>query len=356
MMHKWILWLYFILSALFLSETEDNIVDVNIREHVKLEENLQLLTRVDRAAFFNDSLFGISSSADGLLYLYKNGRQISQIGSNGKGPNEYETPQALHIYRDLFYAWDQGNLKFIVFNENAEPVDEFAGFGRQVKDFCVTDDFIAIYQSNGVIQIHNKKDNSVIYKSDEPDIDDSVLLFMDSNGRIACNNDSVIYGYPSKLEMYKYHISENKVETTKIEDEKFRVSSTGWNSVAEVNRNIEKVNEYLFSNSSFIGFYSLDDYVIGVADIGKFDPADLAPSFNLNYSFSEKDKRRKHFYVFDNKLNYLDRIVFKPDVHERIGNQILGAYGNSVYFLKEDVDSRESSVIRTLYEVEFVEN
>lgn len=354
MIQKWIFWLYFILFVWFTWPSEEKDVDVNIREHVKLEENLQLLTRIDRAAFFNDSLYAISSNADGLLYLYNNGRQISQIGNKGKGPYEYESPRAVHIYRDLFYVWDQENLKFLVFNKKAEPVDELTEFGRQVKDFCVSDDFIAISQSNGVIRIIDKEDESVIYESDEPDIDDRVLLFMDSNGRIACNNDSVIYGYPSRLEMFSYHIPDERLESKKIEDEKFIVHSTGWESVSEVNQNINEVNEYLFSNSSFNGFYSLDDFVVGVADIGKFDPDDLSPSFNLNYSFSEEEKRRKHFYVFDEDLNYLDRIVFTPDSHDRIGNQILGVNGNSLYFLKEDLDAEATNVVRTLYEVEFV--
>ncbi|MGF1670965.1 MAG: hypothetical protein ACFCU6_10985, partial [Balneolaceae bacterium] len=334
-----------------LTETSNVSVKVYVKQQINLLENLEPLSRIERAGFFNGVLFGISSREDGLLYLYKEAEQIAKIGKNGKGPYEYRKPGPIKMYGDILYVWDYENRKFVGFNKELEPVEEFGGIVRQVSDFCMTKKFIAIFHNDGTVRIYDKNDKSLIYENNDANIDDRVLLILDSNGRIACNEDNVIFGYPSRSELYHYKVSTSEILIKKIDDEDFHVNPTGWNSIQEVNQNIQKVNEYLFTNSALIGFYGLDRYIVGVADIGKFDPADLAPSFNLNYSFSEKEKRRKHFYVFDKDLNYLEKIVLTPDVNDSIGNQILGAYGNSLYFLKQNIINKNLS--RTISELAF---
>jgi len=348
----------FILFIFFPSQTGKIGVKVYVNQQINLLENQVPLSSIERAGFFSHALFGISAREDGLLYLYKDGEQIAQIGNNGKGPFEYEMPGPIKMAGDILYAWDYVNRKFIGFNKNLDPVDEFGGIVRQVSDFCIVKKFIAIFHNDGTVRIYDRNDKSMIYETNDATIDDRVLLILDSNGRIACKEDDVIFGYPSRSELYHYKVSTSETVIKKINDEDFHVNPTGWNSIQDVNQHIQEVNEYLFTNSALIGFYALENYIIGVAEIGKFDPADLAPSFNFNYSFSEKEKRRKHFYVFDKDLNYLKKIVLTPDVNDKIGNSILGAYGNSLYFLKQNINNNDLSRILSelAFEASTVEN
>lgn len=275
----------------------------------------------------------IHRSPDGVSVMNSQGGLEAQLGRSGRGPFEWRSPAFVQYIDGEIIIWDAGNLKFLIFDENFEPVREDIGIRHSIRGFYYKNEnllsvynqpaheseFIHIYErtSSGEIALKNKTGD--LSKEGE------IMLFREMMGGLLWNEDDLIWADPALPGFFVYKTEENEQLEFTFRDNLFSVQS--WNEHPVMTREtLHKIEEYLFSNSRIISLQKMENHIL--IEVEHFQDGDPV----------------LHYHLYDFEYNYITKLKAGRGGWE---NYIRGVDENRLYYWGEDyMETGETGSIR----------
>src|SRR5690606_32335951 len=115
----------------------------------KLKENINVVGNILSFDFLDKETFVLASSNPSVFIYSTSGEQLKEINRFGRGPYEYQEPAIVRAHDDKIFVWCSQQLKLIVFDSQGNPIVEYKGFSRAIKDFLLYNDNVIFYVSGG---------------------------------------------------------------------------------------------------------------------------------------------------------------------------------------------------------------
>lgn len=264
----------------------------------------------------------VQRKPQGVSVLSQNGEVLTKLGNQGHGPFEWQMPSYIQNINELIIVWDAGSLKFIVFDETYEPVQEIMGIRTAINGFSFKnenraavytqpryqDEFIHVYDRNESEHFELKK--SLGNLSDEG----RTLFFIAMSGGMLWNENDLVWVDPAVPKLFIYNFQNDKQETILINETLFITKH--WNEPDEMTSEaFEKIKEYLFSNSRIVSLQKLEEHIL--VEMEHFPNGEPIMTYQ----------------VFDLDYNFVGRIEAGPGDWV---NYIRGVDGNRLFYWGED--------------------
>lgn len=214
----------------------------------EIQENLSPIARPMSFAIADNGNFVISDLKN--VYLYSHdGQQIRQIGHPGRAKYEYLMPRYVKNDNDTVYVWSAGNLKFIAYTMDGEPVAEYP-YHSAIKDFLPAGDRIYIYTAGNadknIIDVYDKTESKVIHNLGKSSPEHRLLIQMVSPAPLCESDGKIFYATKDKPDIYCYDMnSGSDFLKYEISSDTFSVRKVSGSDDIEP----DKTSEYLWSNS-----------------------------------------------------------------------------------------------------------
>ncbi len=347
----------FLLSIVFIGmacttiQKNDNIIFVNNEKVTtakikyefisELENTPRVIGEIKSMDIIGDSSLVISSTKPPQVIVFdKSGSQILEIGTVGRGPNEFLNPSIVRYHHDEFFIWCSELRRIIVFDLNGSPVKQY-NLDTNIKDFHIYENYAYCYNNTGDID----KGLISIFDLDEDKFKnhnlgtastEHIILNMRDITRGMCINGNMLYytqvSYPniSVIDL----TNEDLVITKEIIDPDFHFEKLS----VEINDFIanQKSIQYIYGSDIVTGIYPAESYIILRTKVGR------VVMDGLNYK--DATKRKIKTYIFDYDFNLLK--THKAIALEK-GGEILSAHNGKIYAINVN-SSLESYVWQRL--------
>jgi hypothetical protein len=297
----------------------------------ELSENLTITGEIKSFCFVNDTSFVISVSDPAMVVLYNtDGYQQKLIGRNGRGPFEYTSPSLVRSYNQHIYIWCNMQLKLLMFDSEGTPINEWK-FDKGIRDFVVYKNYICFYAMSGLdeplINIYDLTSANFINKGyGIKTREQEVLLVRDCSGGMDVHDNNLYFKSADEPCIYKLNFDDFSLNTFCIDDPEFKTDDLKSTPEAVIS-NIERLFEYLFSNSSVMGVYYTSGHIILQAEVGIAE---------INgFEFGDISQRKVKYYVFDEDINLLK--TFRSEVG-KISYCLFTSMGEFIYVLDLNED------------------
>ena len=217
----------------------------------------------------NDKVIILQGNPDAVLTFNKNGDFIKNLGKVGRGPFEWLTPRYIFQVDDAFAIWDANGLKFLLYNNELEPVEELFGIKHAINGGSFKDqntlavlnrtpgqkEFVHLYQRK------NHKDFELIKSVGNLSYEGYVLFFHANTGGLVWNGDDIVYSDPAKPVINVYNLTSGTVRSFWFTDDNFKVEP--WGGVFRSQReDFQRLETYLFTNSRIISLKKISDLIL----------------------------------------------------------------------------------------------
>lgn len=292
-----------------------------------LDENLFLMGQIESFDFINNTQFVVTTKAPSKIIVFdRNGQQVKEIGTQGRGPYEYQSPTIVRANNDRIYVWDAGQLKLIVYDLFGNPLQEYNEFAVAVKDFRVRENFVSFYFAGGssdLLGIYDLNENQFIFKGGAITEEHLLLNFNNNAGGMAFFREGLAFLSADDLNLQYLDFKEfDQQSLTSLNDRDFTVNNVDDHSEM-TNSDFNMVIEYLMENSYITGLYNLDDKLILKAEVGRFKKID-----NVN----DASERFKKYYILNEDFE-LTKIV-KVDYNFNENDNLTSSYNGNLYNIK----------------------
>lgn len=248
-----------VITALFVAlimvscakERDYKAVDAEFNTICHLQENFGTISEPMSFDMVNESMFVLTDWNKVFLYDCT-GRQIRQIGSNGRSTFEYNMPSVVHVHGELIYVWSAMTLKFIAYNIEGTPIKEYP-YSSGLADFDVSEDYIFIYTrgraDDNIIDVLDKNTGCVVKMLTPSSAEHRLLSHRVSVAPIAVENNHLLYCPKDRLTIFSFDASDlGKGESsTNVESTSFVVNKLNDPDLFSTNRNAAR--QYLNENS-----------------------------------------------------------------------------------------------------------
>ncbi|MEX0646453.1 MAG: hypothetical protein WEA56_08180 [Balneolaceae bacterium] len=297
------------------SSSDSLIIDLSKKkiERVRLEkiETLPLndnIYHVSLFAIFHEeekrSLVFLDEQQATINKLDIDSGDIISIGKGGRGPFEYVNPSYVRTKHSEIYVWDAMQLKFIVFDEKGNEIRESKTLTRALIKFdVINEDSLALYMSGGFegpsVGIYSFSEETVFEENltGEQTKSDRLLTILRGSGGILSEYPYIFYVLPGSLNIHVYNMITNEEKVIEIVSPNFQVDEFDDDVNQFVNTNRNGLEEYLLNNSSTMGIYRYQDFLIIKTINGK---AGSITSSQGNFSH---DNRYYLFYLLNNQFD-----------------------------------------------------
>lgn len=304
----------------------------------ELQENRAAIGPLNSFCFVDSTTFATVSGGNSSIQLYDmDGVQKCSIQRQGRGQFEYINPAIIRSCNDKLYVWCNMSLKFVVFDRNGQPLDEYR-YSSAIKDFIPFGDYIVIYgTSEGpqqLIHLFDTKTQTVVCESGDVTTEHALLAVNNSTAPF-CNTGSELYYMPlDQLSLYTLSLpfSEDaepcKIRT--LDSKSFQVSKLPGAASEMMNADRMKAFEYLQENS----------YVEACYKIGsRFVVKTIEGSFSVDANGTPRNRDRHcTFYLFDAQ-NECKKIECSWDSFYQ--STLSTSYGNKIYFITNESDENK---------------
>jgi len=329
--------LFMFLSIVSISSCSQHEISKNTMNSViicELQENLRHFSEPLSFSILDNGCFVICDGRNVILYS-DGGKQLRMIGHRGKALYEYNNPSIVRTLKDTIYVWSSASLKFISFDLDGNPIQEYP-YNSAVADFVLSDDNIIIYnagrQSDKVIDIYDKVNRVVVDRLLDTSPEHRLLLHSWAVAPISNMGTSVVFSPKDKISLYQFDFR------TEICSELFNFASDSFTVIRDVDydeiiNNRKKRSAYLRENSQVLSVFQDNQkyYLLcleGSTEIIE-DKYDTSSRFFSVYCVGNKSPLVGHYY------------------YDSIGTQLLFSSSPSgLYFLKHNLtDSDESYIL-----------
>jgi len=296
----------------------------------KLSEDSILLKNIVDFTVLSDSSFVVLDGRGAYLYDIS-GTFKKQFGNSGQARGEMISPSLVYATSDFVYIWCTSLMKFLIFDHEANFINELPGFKRAVKKFVVnsSNEIIYIYTSGffdksekkilDVIDIYNIAEGTS-KKYGERSPEDEVLSVFSNSGGLYADKDQFIYLYPSNLIIHNLSLNTNTTIQFKIEDKAFYTKKITSNA-RDIIGNRAKLTDYLLNNSVVKGLYKNNSQYIIVSEIGQYALDKISQVMNTQ-------KRKIKLYILEDSF-----IPNRTILYDFISSPNMVIYSNSLYFI-----------------------
>jgi hypothetical protein len=259
MRYKFNLGLYLLVAVLFICtkgySQSSNHDSVKIKELNSLPvENYDLqFSQLLYIQPVGDLYVMVHRNKNGISVMNSQGELVNRLGRSGRGPFEWQRPSFIQYQDGEITIWDAGNLKFLVYNENLEPLREVQGIQYSISGFNKKDsNLLSSYMQPG-----NEKEFVYIYeKESESDYttteaigsiteEGRKFLFMEMIGGVLWNSDDLLWVDPAVPGFFIYNNEDATTVEVNFEDELFSVEE--WIGPPEMSaQSLKKLEEYFF--------------------------------------------------------------------------------------------------------------
>lgn len=314
----------------------NNNIFLNKCSQIKLEENLELIGRVECITPIDKDFFIVSSNNGSCVIYNKSGIQTLSLSYIGKGPFEFMKPYIVKAYNDTIVVWDAGSMKFIFYTKDGDPIKEITGFSEGISDFVCFNKKIVLYISGALrshyIGIYDITKASFSRMFGLRNTEHDLLMFYAGSGGFDIKDHTLYYASPAEAVINIVNLETFNEKHFNVNDADFHVQKLEKNAFKEINPN--KIMKYIFNNSRVVGIYILNRFIIAEIENGGI----------------EDKTRETKIHVFDLDYNPIDIIKLNYSAREKLGFNIQFAYGDFVYFLYESSPDEGITIERTLYE------
>ena len=229
----------------------------------------------------------------GVSVMNNAGELKTHLGNIGRGPFEWLRPMFIQYLNGEIAIWDAGNLKFIIYDEDYEPVREEYGIQYSIRGFNRNaTDWVAVYDQPG-----NQKEFVYIYEKDANGrfsvkksigaISDEgrIKLFSEMIGGVLWNGNDLLWVDPAVPGFSVFDPEENDIREFILDDDLFSVDP--WDEPQQMSQRVfSKIEGYLFSNSRIVSLQKLNDHIlIEVEHFPMGQPVIRYHIFDLSYSY-----------------------------------------------------------------------
>jgi hypothetical protein len=281
----------------------------------RLFENKTLHGEIISVAFIDKDNFAVSTRKPSSVITYDaSGQQTLVIANVGSGPYEFREPSIVRADNEHIYVWCSDQLKLIVYTHDGEPLDEFTGFKKAIRDFVPIGNKIAFYTTGGsvdtYIEIFDLDQKSVEYKGGDVTNEQLVLSLQACSGGLSNVGDKLLFMSPDRLEINVIDLNvAEALETIKLEDPDFKVRPVAGEAKEFINNEREKAFLYLFENSQVNGIYALGEKVLVKAEVGKWE-------VDFDDKFFDDSERFNKFFILDSDLELSSSFVMERNGFE----------------------------------------
>ena len=304
-----------------------NVVNTKVPELVcQISEDSILIGNIADFTILNDTSFVVTDGRG--VYIYHiSGVFIKKLGNKGEARGEMISPSLVFATSNFIYIWCSSQMKFLIFDQQGNFINELTGFKRAVKKFVVnpSDEILYIYTSGflnesenkmfDIIDIFNIAENSS-KKIGERCPEDEVLFTYRNSGGLCVDTDRLIYIHPGNLIIYDLDLNSDKTVRYIIDDKTFLTTKIT-SHVRDIMNDFPRLFDYLQKNSVVTGLFKDSGQFIILSEIGQLDP-------NLT---NTKDRKVK-VYIFDSSFNPNRTILF-----DYLSSTNIVIYANSLYFI-----------------------
>lgn len=271
---------------------------------------------------------------DGVSVMNQQGELETRLGRDGRGPFEWRSPAFIQYNNGEIIIWDAGNLKFLVFDENFEPVRENIGIRHAISGFNNRDrDLISVYNQPAAhesefIHIYERAssgDATLKKKLGNLSDEGRTMLFLEMMGGLLWNEDDLIWVDPAVPGFFVYKTRENKQVEFTFRDGLFSVD-TWVEPRVMTSETLNEIEEYLFSNSRIVSLQKLKNHIL--LEVEHFRDTDPV----------------LHYHLYDFDYNYITYLTAGEGGWE---NYIRGVDENRLFYWGEDyMETGENGSIR----------
>ena len=264
----------------------------------------------------------VHRNQDGVSVMNGQGELKTQLGSTGRGPFEWQSPAFIEHHDGEIIIWDAGNLKFLIYDEDFEPVREEYGIQYSIRGFSRKDQnvlaafdqpgnenkFVYIYEneSNGRFTI-----NKTLGTLSE---EGRMMLYIEMIGGVLWNGGDLLWVDPAVPGFFVYSTENESNKKVTFHDEHFSVES--WDEPPGMTqRAFQKLEKYLFSNSRVVSIQAIKEHIL--IEVEHFQNGDPVITYHL----------------FDFKYNNIGKVEAGEGGWM---NYIRGVEGNRLYYWGED--------------------
>lgn len=264
----------------------------------------------------------IHRNLHGVSVMDKNGELKTHLGNIGRGPFEWQRPAFIQYLDGEITIWDAGNLKFMIFDEDFEPVREeygrqysIRGFDKNVSDWVAVYDqpanqkeFVYIYEKNTNGRFYLKESLGTISEEGR------IKLFSEMIGGVLWNGEDLLWVDPAISGFFVFDLEENEIREFILNDDLFSVER--WNEPQEMSqRTFNKIEEYFHSNSRIVSIQKLSDHIL------------------LEVEHFPNGQPVIRYHIFDLTYNYVTQLEAGEGGWK---NYIRGVNGNKLFYWGEN--------------------
>ncbi|MHA7129955.1 6-bladed beta-propeller [Algoriphagus namhaensis] len=329
----------------FNQTDEFEIVKVEYKSYIKLNENLTVLGRPSSIAFSADGFILTDSQSQQVILYDSKGNQIKVIKEAGSGPLQFQNPSIVKYHKGKFYIWCSQLLKLISYSDQGNPIAEYKVIDRAINDFVLFDNKIIAYSKGGFtdsyIHIYNLNSKELEISTGEVSNEQILLDIFACSGGIEIKNNELIFIAPDKLEIQKLDLNKyTYLEKTIITDNEFKVKKINTSPKDLVNSNFNQVIDYINENSTVTGIHQIDGGLVVVAEVGKYEG-------NAQTGVTNSSNRFNRYYVLNDKYELIK--VFESNKLKRENPCLIAVRDDSLYMIfRGENDSEDNYELRVI--------
>jgi len=317
--------------------SENKILSLDYSFEYELEENEYLISQIKDSEYTGYENYGLvicSNQWPGMVIYDFKGKELRQIGSFGKGPFEYKTPELVKFSNKNIYVWDSKQLKLSVFSLEGKPLLEVQDFRWAVNDFTITGDTVFFFRSGkyteDYIQGYDLSQNNYIQERYGGPVNETFrfLMMLENSGGVNIFENRLIYVPPHKTGYYQIDLSNRKKVLKETSDSEFKVPEIS-NAFEIIKKGVKEIEKYYAASSFVFDLFKLRDYVVIASKVA-------GGKYNSNKGFYDYSNQKIKFYFFSNKGKYIDEIQIPVFIAGKILDGHWGAYQNSFYILNRE--------------------
>lgn len=347
-----------ILVIIFInSSTKSFEEEIIITKKIILQENLQHAVDLQEVSFFSDSSFVASSHPSRypqVIHYNKDGLQINVISKRGRGPFEFMRPTNVQVCNDQIYVWDHQLSKLMIFERNGEGIKESIIMENNSASMALDckENIIAYFTRRSVplnfVRIINYEEDIFIKDVGSQTIEHELMTTrVDFHFNMYMNYPNLYYGSPIRDEIVVYNILSDSEKNISLNDDDFYLGPNRYETRDQVNQDIRNAIRMPYIYSQFKGVYELTDFIVGITEVGLYNPENIGILTGNEYNYEEDNPRRLNLFVYDKNMNFIKKIKMNKEIHEEVGLKIVSSFGNSLVFYRAVSDADE--VQHTLY-------
>ncbi|TYP93480.1 6-bladed beta-propeller protein [Fodinibius salinus] len=221
-----IILLYLFCNSLVVAQShqykgEQNKVALHLKKTIPLQENLQLLGKVNDFTVGSDGdIFVVDKQNATIIKYNTKGIQEQIIGKRGRGPFEYLNPSLISNRDDTLYLWDSKQLRFTAITKSGKHLLQLSDFSTAVADIRKYQNYVITYNTGGghdsIITVYDLKNQKKIKEIGAKTNEHILLMVLKGSGALDIQNGELFYARADDPNLHKINLGDFSQDTYSV--------------------------------------------------------------------------------------------------------------------------------------------